>query len=182
MRIAIVGGGTAGLAAAALLHDAGHEIEVLERFAAPTPVGAGLLLQPTGLAVLGALGLREGVEARGARVDRLEGVTATGRAVLDLRYADWRPGAFGVGVHRHILFDALWTAVAERGVTVRTATTVERAPGGYDLVLGCDGARSTLRGDGRAFGRRRMRPYPWGALWAIVGDPDERYAGVLHQT
>ena len=182
-RVAIVGGGTAGLAAAALLHDDGHAVELFERFASPSPVGAGLLLQPTGLAVLDALGLKDGVVARGSRVDRLAGETAGGRRVLDLAYADWRAGAHGVGVHRHILFDALWTAVAaRRGIAVHTGVDVQQPPEGFDLVVGCDGARSTLRGDGRAFARRRMRPYPWGALWAIVDDPDERYAGVLHQT
>ncbi len=182
VRVAVVGGGTAGLATAALLHDDGHEVEVFERFTEPAPVGAGLLLQPTGLAVLGALGLRDRVVASGARVERLWGETAAGRPVLDLAYADWRTGAHGLGVHRHILFDALWGAVAARSIPVHAGAAVTEPPAGYDLVVGTDGARSALRGDGRAFGRRRMRPYPWGALWAIVDDPDGRFGGVLHQT
>ena len=66
MRIGIVGAGTAGLAAAALLARAGHAVEVLERAPDPGPVGAGLLLQPTGMAVLERLGVLDEV-ARGRR-------------------------------------------------------------------------------------------------------------------
>ena len=50
-RIGVVGAETAGLAAAALLARAGHQVEILERAPDPGPVGAGLL-QPTGIAVL----------------------------------------------------------------------------------------------------------------------------------
>jgi 2-polyprenyl-6-methoxyphenol hydroxylase-like FAD-dependent oxidoreductase len=57
LDIAIVGCGPSGMAAALFLSRAGHRITVFERFDAPRPVGAGLLLQPTGLAVLGRLGL-----------------------------------------------------------------------------------------------------------------------------
>ena len=181
MRVAIVGCGTAGPAAALLLAGLGHEVELLERFERPEPVGAGILLQPTGLAVLDALGLGERARAAGSKVDRLHGVTDRGRVVLDLHYEDWRPGAFGLGLHRHALFSALWDELAERGIPVRTGVRVDEPPAGYDLVLGCDGARSALRGDGRAFGQRRARPYPWGALWAIVDDPDEHYGGALSQ-
>lgn len=183
MRVAVVGCGTAGAAAAILLHDAGHDVTVIERFAAPAPVGAGILLQPTGMAVLERLGLLDEILARGSRVDRLSGVTVGGRAVLDLRYADWRPDAFGLGLHRHALFSVLWEALASRGITVRTGETVAAVPDGFDLVLGCDGARSALRRVlGPQLGVRREREYPWGALWAIVDDPEERYAGALAQT
>ncbi len=62
LEIAIVGCGIAGMAAAVFLQRAGFRPRLFERFAAPRPVGAGLLLQPTGLAVLQRLGLRDRVE------------------------------------------------------------------------------------------------------------------------
>ena len=54
LHIAIVGYGTAGQAAALLLARDGHRVEVFERAPEPGPVGAGFLLQPTGLQVLWA--------------------------------------------------------------------------------------------------------------------------------
>ena len=50
--IAIVGYGTAGQALAVVLSRDHHDVHVFERAAAPGPVGAGFLLQPTGLEVL----------------------------------------------------------------------------------------------------------------------------------
>ena len=48
-HIAIVGYGTAGQALALLLSRDGHAVEVFERAPQLGPVGAGFLLQPTGL-------------------------------------------------------------------------------------------------------------------------------------
>ena len=92
MRVGIVGAGTAGLAAAALLARAGHAVEVLERAPNPGPVGAGLLLQPTGMAVLERLGVLDEVRAGAARIDRVVGTTVEGRRFMDLAYGgDARP-------------------------------------------------------------------------------------------
>ena len=40
---------------------------------APRPIGSGLMIQPTGLAVLRTMGLAEATIAAGARIDRLIG-------------------------------------------------------------------------------------------------------------
>ena len=46
------------------------------------------MLQPTGLAVLDALGLGQQIRSLGARIDRLTGTDArSGRKVLDVSYA-----------------------------------------------------------------------------------------------
>jgi 2-polyprenyl-6-methoxyphenol hydroxylase-like FAD-dependent oxidoreductase len=183
MRVAVVGCGTAGAAAALLLHRAGHAVTLFERVPDPAPVGAGLLLQPTGLGVLDRLGLLEEVLARGARVDRLHGETARGRAVLDLAYADLAPGLYGLGVQRGILFDALFGAVRASGLELRLGVDVASAASleGYDLVVAADGARSQLRGSLGPGLVRRARRYPWGALWTITDDPADAFGGVLAQ-
>jgi len=96
MRVGIVGAGTAGLAAAAMMARTGHAVEVLERAPDPGPVGAGLLLQPTGMAVLERLGVLEEVEAGAARIEQVVGTTVGGRRFMDLAYADLAEGVHGL--------------------------------------------------------------------------------------
>src|SRR5438445_4200700 len=73
LDIAIVGYGTAGQAAAIYLERHGHRVQVFERSAVLGPLGAGILVQPTGLSVLADLGLLGRALACGAPVHRLAG-------------------------------------------------------------------------------------------------------------
>lgn len=193
MRIAIIGSGMAGLASGAHLARAGHEVSIYERFETPRPLGAGLLLQPSGLAALDTLGLRSEAERRGARISRLIGRTPKGRAVLDLRYADGRPGDTGIGIHRASLFDLLHTAAREAGAVFVPAAEVtglsgfdqprlitgSGTTGPFDLALVCDGSSSGLRDQVCPGARAPL--YPWGALWRIAPEPDGRREGELEQ-
>ncbi|PSD28826.1 FAD-dependent monooxygenase, partial [Stenotrophomonas maltophilia] len=63
LRIAVIGYGTAGQALSILLSRDGHEVEIFERVPTPGPVGAGFLLQPSGLQVLWQMGLLDAVRA-----------------------------------------------------------------------------------------------------------------------
>lgn len=189
MDIAIVGYGTAGQAAARLLHKQGHRLEVFERAPQPRPVGAGLLLQPTGLAVLAGLGLLEAAFACGEPVHNLYGETVGGRRVIDMDYARLGVGC-GLGIQRGALFEllrdgrvepALRTGVAIVGVDAQRGELRDEAGnrhGPYDLVLVCGGAASALR---PAALTRRDRPYSWGALWTLCADPGRHFHGRLLQ-
>jgi salicylate hydroxylase len=183
-RIAIAGAGTTGLAAAAFLTRAGHEVRLFERFGEPKPLGAGILLQPTGLACLAQLGLDGAAIGLGARIEAIEGKTALGRTVLDMSYAQLAPHYFGVGIHRGALFEILYQEV-RLGVAVtgdvqivnsrldgRGRTLVDtagREHGPFDLVVDATGLRSPLRREADA--NVRERPFPWGALWSAVPLP-----------
>ncbi|MBX3271782.1 MAG: FAD-dependent monooxygenase [Sandaracinaceae bacterium] len=196
LRVAVIGCGTAGAAAALFLARGGHRVEVFEAVRDPGAVGAGIMIQPTGMRVLARLGLLERVLARGSRVERLRCVTDRGREVIDLAYGDLHPRAFGLGLHRGVLFEELFHACrAEPGVAVHTGCPIEdlRADGPrrflveksgaergpFDLVVVADGARSQLRDDAPL--THREARYPWGALWFIADDPTGVFGGTLFQ-
>ena len=192
LDIAIVGCGVAGQAAATLLAERGHRVTLYERLAEPQPVGAGLLLQPTGLAVLRALGLAEAAIAQGARIVGLEARTHRGRSILDLHYADLHPLAHGVGIRRATLFDLLHGRLLKspaRLVTGAEIVDVDKAHlveengarhGPFDLIVAADGAHSALRT--RLMPHARAPIYPWGCMWTTVPDlAGIGAAGVLRQ-
>ncbi len=185
LRVAVVGCGTAGPAAACLLARQGHRVELFEGAEECRPVGAGFLLQPSGMAVLEELGLLDRVLEKAARIRRLHVVEAGGGDLMDLRYGDLGPACFGAGLHRPVLLDALLCAMEGSGVTTRWGAEIVAAKpvepgrqrrawslecasgerfGGFDLLVVADGARSRLR---RLAGGGIDRGYPWGAHWFI---------------
>ena len=186
LNVAIIGAGFAGLASATLLARAGHHVEVFEKFATPQAVGAGILIQPTGLGAMHTLGIADEVLAHGAKVDLLYGVNPRGRRVIDIAYDRWKPGSYGLGLHRGVLFNALWKAAANAGVRVHMGHDVQQLAGlqtieskPFDLKVIADGARSALRAQtGLAF---KDHLYPWGAVWAVLPDPERKYGKTLWQ-
>jgi 2-polyprenyl-6-methoxyphenol hydroxylase-like FAD-dependent oxidoreductase len=184
--IAVVGGGTAGAASALFLARAGHRVTLFERVPDPGAVGAGILLQPTGMQVLQRLGLLDEVASHCARIERLygtKGIKANQSMVLDVRYSNYAPNSFGLGLHRGVLFSALWQALATADVEVRSGVDVQDIVqtsdqaqlvgadgqlGSYDCVIVADGSRSNLRD--RLAIPLKVKPYPWGALWAMLPD------------
>lgn len=186
LSIAIAGAGPAGLSAALLLHRDGHRVTLFEQFEGPRPLGSGLILQPTGLAVLEELGLSQRMLSLGSRLDRLFGrVLPSGRVVLDVRYRTLSGDRYGLGVHRAALFNVLFDAVVADGILLeskRRVSSVDRASDGrpilvgdpgwkagpFDLVVDALGVRSPLW---PLFGGKDRHDLRYGALWASVPWP-----------
>ncbi len=190
LNIAIIGAGIAGLAAAALLRKKGHQVTLYEKFLVPKPLGAGLLLQPTGLSVLSLLDLDQPIIDGGSIINRLQGKSCGSQwATLDIRYHHLAPHLFGVGVYRNNLFNALNHRVQQSNVKVISANTIthiewikdqvyilndaEGREGPYDLIVDCSGAKSQLR---KKYAHVKLdKLYSFGAIWAIVKLQDNQF-------
>ncbi len=191
MRVGIAGGGFAGLAAAILLGRAGHDVTVFEAVSEPAPIGAGILIQPTGMAVLARMGLYEAVLARAARIGGLRMRTVAGRELMNLAYGSLGEGWFGAGLHRGALHQCLIEAVRrELPTALRCGFTIVDVigrelvdedgthHGPYDVMVVADGARSRLRG---RLGGARVHLYRWATSWLIAPDPRDACGGELLQ-
>ena len=179
LEIAICGAGPAGLAAAIALDRAGHSITIFDQFDTPKPLGSGLILQPTGLAVLDWLGVGERMRGLGARIDRLYG-KAGKRVVLDVRY-EALGRLRGLAVHRAGLFNVLHDALKRSGKSVVKSSKINSIDGKYvvlnegkrqgpfDLIIDALGSRSPLIPF--ACGPDYRRKMPYGAVWASLPWP-----------
>lgn len=184
LDIAVVGAGVTGLASATVLARDGHCVRLFERFETSRPLGSGLMLQPTGLAALDRLGLRDDIERRGQRIDRLHGMTDRKTVIFDVAYADLDPSFHAVAVHRAALHGVLWDAFAGCGADLEASVVIAgiehvsngrvlvrdergRAVGPFDLVVDASGANSRLRA---AVTAKRPKPFAYGAVWATVPD------------
>ncbi|MEM5516955.1 NAD(P)/FAD-dependent oxidoreductase [Henriciella sp. AS95] len=181
LDIAVCGAGIGGLSAAILLARQGNRVTLFDQYAETGPVGSGLMLQSTGLAVLGAMGLSERVLALGSRLERLWGKsTPKDRTVLDVRFEKLRAGHFGLGVQRQMLFDTLYDAAMAENVPLETSRRIESVDrqsgqiifetgqfvGGFDLVVDALGVRSPLT-------RAPKRELAYGALWTTLPWPGD---------
>jgi 2-polyprenyl-6-methoxyphenol hydroxylase-like FAD-dependent oxidoreductase len=182
LRIAVVGSGSGGPAAAGLLSQQGHRVTVFEQAAEKLPLGAGFLLQPTGMKVLEHMGLLPKLLPKIAKIQHLYCENTRGQVLLDLHYGELGPAFFGAGTHRATLLDlllgyaeasaveVLWNKkilsldLDQRSlVLLRDAEGHQHGP--FDLVIIADGARSHLRDQLKI--PTQVSRYPWGALWYI---------------
>lgn len=198
LEIGIIGAGTAGSAAALFLSRAGHQVTLFERVPEPRAIGAGIVLQPSGMSVLAALDLLPGVVARGAVLRELYAETSKRKQVVRLKYAEVATDLYGLGLHRGVLFKTLFEAVKAspaitlrcgigiedlsrardgRNLVVETDTRIEHGP--FDLIVVADGARSRLRDDTAL--KKSIKKYPWGALWFVGHDDGHRFQNRLYQ-
>jgi 2-polyprenyl-6-methoxyphenol hydroxylase-like FAD-dependent oxidoreductase len=168
LSVVVVGAGIGGLTAALLLSRIGAAVTVLERERQPDELGAGLLLQPNGLAVLDGLGLTSQVASLGRRSFRADIRNANERLLSGQTFPDLGEGFDScVGILRQDLHRVLLAAIrTEPSIELRAGAkvcaagpdgVVEIEPGVQlapaDVVVGADGVGSGVRSRGN-FGAR----------------------------
>jgi salicylate hydroxylase len=160
-RIAIVGGGLAGLATARALAVFGMHADVYEAAAALGEIGAAVTISPNAAKALAAIGLGEQIAAvatPNAGIETRDMQTGETLDLRDLRTVPSRYGAPHASFHRADLHTALaasvdassihldhrLTGVEERDAVVRlsfaSGTVVDA-----DIVIAADGVRSVVR-------------------------------------
>jgi 2-polyprenyl-6-methoxyphenol hydroxylase-like FAD-dependent oxidoreductase len=163
-KVAIVGSGVAGLAAAIQLAKAGVDVDLFESQPALSTRGSGITLQGNALRVFDALGAWDDIAAAGYPFVGLNLRAPGPNAPIVAQLPDVKSGgpdypstmgmprpelarillahAEEAGANLH--FGAKVTGIEQSGDGVEVA--VEGASGGrYDLVIGADGLNSTVR-------------------------------------
>jgi 2-polyprenyl-6-methoxyphenol hydroxylase-like FAD-dependent oxidoreductase len=74
-RVGVVGMGVAGATIASLMARSGHDVTLFERVPRVGPMGAGILLQPSGQWVLDRLGLLDRVAEHAETIEELHAIT-----------------------------------------------------------------------------------------------------------
>jgi salicylate hydroxylase len=156
-RVAIIGGGIGGLAAAGALTRAGLEVHVYEAAAELKEIGAGVALHANAMRVLRAIGVEDAVRAVAGRsqwaVTR-DGVS--GRVISRTSRAQ-QARAFGIEgatVHRADLLEVLAQALPPgmvslgkkcTGIQGERASFADGTQAEADVIVGADGIHSAVR-------------------------------------
>ncbi len=163
-KVAIVGSGIAGLAAAIQLSKAGVHVDVFEAKPELTALGSGISLQGNALRVFDALGAWDDIRAAGFAFEGLTLRAPGPDAPVVAELPDVKTGGpdypAGMGMPRAELARILLAHAERAGVTMhfgvrvtaleQSGASVELSVEGadarrYDLVIGADGLHSTVR-------------------------------------
>jgi 2-polyprenyl-6-methoxyphenol hydroxylase-like FAD-dependent oxidoreductase len=156
MKIAVIGGGIAGLCAAIALKRAGLDAEIFERGPAIREIGAGLSLWPNATYALRELGLLEPCLRAGSRVDTIRLSEPEGREWASFAIRGTRTPA--ICLDRPALLSLLLAAVEPKRIHVDHGCEDVRLEDGkprvyfkggrselFDAVIGADGIGSVVR-------------------------------------
>ena len=163
MKVALVGGGIGGLAAALVLSRAGQQLELFEKASAFSDIGAGIQLGPNVTRILQAWGLADALREHAFAPDCLQVRSAmSGQIVGQLALGSTMAARYGapyVTLHRADLHRLLLQAVQQTQATLHTSSTVhsfQQTPQtvtlqtthgarAVDVMVGADGLWSHTR-------------------------------------
>jgi salicylate hydroxylase len=160
-RIAIIGGGIGGLAAALALERRGAEVAVYEQSPIHNEIGAGINLTPNAVKAFRALGLEYEIESIGWGSEWLMIRSwKSGRTISQVRRGEFRQkfGAPNLTVHRADLLDVVRGALKTTKIQLGTRCVAVEADDRIaaacfadgskieaDVVIGADGIHSAVR-------------------------------------
>ncbi len=160
MKVVIVGGGIAGLAAMQSLLKAGHQVNLIEKSSHLRAHGAGLMLGINAMKVLESLGLSAEVIKRGQSLAAMNIVDETGKLIgkSDNEWMALKTGYKTIGIDRGELHDVLSHGLVPGDIRLdvtisslvqRNKKVIIRVNGGedeeYDLLIAADGIHSPTR-------------------------------------
>ncbi|TRW87956.1 FAD-binding protein [Mycolicibacterium sp. 018/SC-01/001] len=154
MRVGIVGSGFAGLAAAIMFRQAGHDVRVFEKSSGPTSADGAISLASNALACLAILGIRDRVETEHWSHSAATIRTPAGRVLVRRTLAELTGGSHYAAVPRRELLRWLAGELPHDCVQYGSAVTQVRPDGvlsvgaseqRFDLVVAADGARGVCR-------------------------------------
>lgn len=163
-QVVVSGGGIGGLAAALACTRRGVSVQLIERAAQLSEVGAGIQIGPNVTRILQAWGLGDALAQVAAFPERLQARDAqTGQVLGSLRLGQRAQAVYGAPyatIHRADLQNLLHAAARAEGVPVRLGQTVQgwrETAGGVqvntadgqsvkaDALIGADGVWSAVR-------------------------------------
>lgn len=145
LKVAVIGGGIAGLAVATALAQRGAQVDLFEQASEISEVGAGLQLSPNGTRVIHALGYGGALSAAGLINQAVTLKDHTGHDVLRMTLPQ-DPAAPFVLIHRAALIDLLHTAARQSGVQIHLGCRIDMSNlPEATVIIGADGLHSPLR-------------------------------------
>ncbi|MET1059124.1 MAG: FAD-dependent monooxygenase [Nocardioides sp.] len=157
-RVAVIGAGPAGMAAALSLHQAGHEVSLIERYKEARPAGNILNLWPPPIKALGLMGVD--TDDLGAPCQS-EFRNASGKVRAVVRLPQEVTEAYGggfIGLLRPELYERLLASLPPGTLQVnKNVTSIDQDTDGvtltfddghaerFDVLVGADGIDSLVR-------------------------------------
>lgn len=141
MKVAILGGGVAGLCCGIALRQRGIDVEIYERAVSPKTIGAGVVLWPNATLILNQLGLLQNIKAYSGTPKEMRRVSSSGHALgsLDIGIIDKQMGCPSLSISRRMLIDILLRAFKKAGGHLHYNHQV------IEILSNSDAARASIK-------------------------------------